>query len=214
MSSGSSSDSVAKYAPQEVIDNFWEDFITKKPAKVTRIFPSSLYANLLPPKHKPGKSVGKNAAESYEDAAAECRARVKKVVTECHRTNEKFTDPEFDIEYLSDRNCLEGLKYWYNDQPITADSSVSPDSLGDALSTLLRSNVLAHTSAAFNLEIASKVLTGSGSDAGPVNGSGSCPGSVHRVDWIFEKPEFEIDGFDSSDVVQVGNLNVRDGLVL
>ena len=213
MSSESSSDSVAKSAPQEVIDKFWDDLITKKPAKVTRIFPSSLYANLLPPKHKPGTSTGKNAAESYETAAAECRARVKKVVTECHRTNEKFTDPEFDIEYLSDRNCLEGLKYWYNDEPTATGSSVSPDSLGDALSTLLRSNVLAHTSAAFDLETASRVLAGTGSGSGPVNGSGACPGSVHRVDWIFEKPEFEIDGFDSSDVVQVGNMDVQDHLV-
>jgi hypothetical protein len=129
---------MATNAPQEVINQFWENLITKKPAKVTRIFPSSLYANLLPPKTKRGTSVGKNAAESYEAAAAECRARVKKVVTECHRTNEKFTDPEFDIEDLSDRNCLEGLKYWYNDQASTAGASVSPESLGDAFQSIGR----------------------------------------------------------------------------
>lgn len=35
--------------------------------------------------------------------------------------------------------------------------------------------------------------------------SGSGPQSVHRIDWIFEKPSFTVDGFDCSDVQQGQN---------
>jgi len=76
-------------SPQDALNNFWENLITKKPGKVTNIFPSSLYANLLAPQRKSGPAKGKNAAESYQAAADECRARVKRIVRECHRTNEK-----------------------------------------------------------------------------------------------------------------------------
>jgi hypothetical protein len=198
MSSVASCDSQITNAPQQAINDFWEGLITKKPAKVTKIFPSSLYAHLLPPQRKPGTSTGKNAAESYEAAAAECRARVKRIVRECHRTNEKFTDPEFDIEDLSDKNCLQGLKYWYDEKAATTASTVSPGQLGSALATLIKADVLMTNAAPFDIVTASKLLTG----AGPDDDDCARPGSVHRVDWIFEKPQFEIDGFDSSDVCQ------------
>lgn len=76
-------------SPQEALNDFWENLITKTPGKVTNIFPPSLYANLLPSKKKVDVAKGKNAAESYQAAADECRARVKRIVRECHRTNEK-----------------------------------------------------------------------------------------------------------------------------
>ncbi|KAF2127810.1 cysteine proteinase [Dothidotthia symphoricarpi CBS 119687] len=185
--------------PQEVINEFWENLITKKPAKVTKIFPSSLYAHLLPPKRKQGTAIGKNAAESYQAAANECRARVKRVVRECHRTNEKFTDPEFDIEDLSDKNCLEGLMHYYEEQPVAAASSVSPRQLGDALSTLIRADVLMQNIAPIDFATTAKVLASGGEEYS------SGPGSVHRVHWVFDNPKFEIDGFTSSDVVQGSN---------
>lgn len=202
MSSVASNDSEVTNAPQDAINDFWESLITKKPAKVTKIFPSSLYANLLPPQRKSGTSTGKNAAESYEVAAAECRARVKRVVRECHRTNEKFTDPEFDIEDRS-QNCLRGLKFWNNDKPIaTGSSTVSPDQLGYALSTLIQSEVLQQNAASVDLVTASRLLQNTNFDG---NDEGPSPGAVHRVDWIFDKPQFEVDGFNSSDVVQGAN---------
>lgn len=201
MSSVSSSDSQVTNAPQEAINEFWEGLITKKPAKVTTIFPSSLYTNLLPPPRKPGTSTGKNAAESYEAAAAECRARVKRIVRECNRTNEKFTDADFDIEYVYDKNCLQGLKYWYDEKPATASSSVSPSQLGSALNTLIQADVLLQNAAAVDFVSAAKVLNGSSDDSD----DGPNPGSVHRIDWIFDNPQFEVDGFHSSDVVQGAN---------
>ena len=87
MGSNSSDDDFK--GPQEELNDFWENLITKKPCKVTNIFPSSLYANLLPTQQEPGPAKGKNAAESYEVAAKECRARVKQIIRECHRTNKK-----------------------------------------------------------------------------------------------------------------------------
>ncbi|CAK7232964.1 hypothetical protein SBRCBS47491_008447 [Sporothrix bragantina] len=50
-----------------------------------------------------------NAAASYETAAQACRAAVARIVRECHRTNEKFTDPAFNLEVDPQRNCLRGL---------------------------------------------------------------------------------------------------------
>lgn len=85
--------------PQELVSDFWSKFFAKKQGKVTSIFPKSLYASLLPSLKDPrGTASSRNAAESYESAANECREKVKRIVRECHRTNEKFTDPDFDIE--------------------------------------------------------------------------------------------------------------------
>ncbi|PVH99308.1 cysteine proteinase [Periconia macrospinosa] len=127
------------------MNKFWDEHVNKTPSKITNIFPPSLYANLLPPKQKPGAKTGNSVLASYEAARDECRARVKRIRQECLRTNEKFTDPDFDIEL--DWRCK--VK-----------------------------NYLYHT------------------------GDDKVPGSVHRVDWIFEKPSFTIDGFSGSDVKQ------------
>lgn len=197
-----SSDNSYIGAPQEAINEFWENLITKKPAKVTKIFPSSLYAHLLPPPRRPGTVTGKNAAESYQAAAKECRARVQRIVKECLRTNEKFTDPDFDIEDLADKNCLEGLMYWYKDPPVAPTSaSMRPSRLGSALNTLIQSEVMLNNAAAVDFPMLANVLNSNSLISKDDDG----PGSVHRVDWIFEKPQFEIDGFSSSDVVQGSN---------
>ncbi|KAF2713281.1 cysteine proteinase [Pleomassaria siparia CBS 279.74] len=187
-------------APQELLNEFWENLITKKPGKVTNIFPSSLYANLLPPIRNPGPSKGKNAAESYQVAANECRTRVKRIVRECQRTNEKFTDPEFDIEGDGGtKNCLQGLMNWYYD---TSPSGTAGDpwKLGKALSTLVEVGLLATPSIDVDLAAASKALGFSES-----SGSSRGPKSVHRIDWIFDNPSFTVDGYSSSDVQQGQN---------
>ncbi|KAF2279234.1 cysteine proteinase [Westerdykella ornata] len=143
--------------PQQRLDDFWDNLITKRPGKVTNIFPPSLYANLLPNPRQKDAPQGRNAAESYQAAADECKARVKRIVRECHRTNEKYTDPDFDIE--GDHrigNCLEGLMKWYRTDEPRIPSEPKP-------------------------------------------------GSIHRIDWIFEKPAFTVDGFSSTDVQQGAN---------
>ena len=200
MSCVTSNSNETNSATQEVINEFWENLITKKPGKVTKVFPTSLYKNLIPPPRRPGIVQGQNAAESYETAAKECRARVKRIIRECQRTNEKFTDPDFDI---TDReyNCLNGLLQWYEDaEPRSSQTTVSPTRLGFALDTLIQAKVLTEDVAPFSLNNTANVLLNTG--PGFQNGG---PGSKHRIDWIFEDPKFVIDGFTSSDVVQGAN---------
>lgn len=138
--------------PQEAVHEFWDKYFTKKPGKVTSIFPRSLYASLLPRSLPRGVSSARNAAESYEAAAKECREKVARIVKECYRANEKFTDLDFNIESDWYQNCLKGL--------------IRPES-GENDSTV-----------------------------------GSDPGSVHRIDWIFDNPEFTRGGYDASDIKQ------------
>src|SRR5688500_11379484 len=91
--------------PQEAVHDFWDKYFTTKPGKVTSIFPRSLYASLLPLGLPRGASSARNAAESYEAAAQECRDKVERIVKEARRNNEKFTDPDFDIESDWSQNC-------------------------------------------------------------------------------------------------------------
>ncbi|KAK4166203.1 cysteine proteinase [Cladorrhinum sp. PSN259] len=130
--------------PQELVHEFWDRYFTKKPGKVTRIFPRSLYATLLPAGQSGGATSTRNAAESYEAAAKECREKVKRIIRECNRTNEKFTDPDFDIEWDWANNCLNGLvrdEYEYQSGD-AGSGSVPAWQLKDSLDTLVQANVL------------------------------------------------------------------------
>jgi hypothetical protein len=198
----SSNSQIANH-PQQALNEFWETLVAKSPSRVTRILPSSLDGNLPPRPSQPGTWKGRNAAESYKAAAAECRADVRRIVQECRRTNEKFTDPEFDINDLPDKakNCLYGLKHWYEDRESSLKSAVGLKEVGTALSTLIQANVLTQSSALVDIAAASRLLTNA--DAGKKDGSG--PRCVHRVEWIFDNPHFEIGGFDSSEVIQGSN---------
>jgi len=93
------------------------------PGKVTSIFPKSLYASLLPPLRDPRDTASsRNATESYETAAEECPEKVRYIIREWNRTNEKFISLDFDIETDPDKNCLNRLvRYEY--EPPSDDSS-------------------------------------------------------------------------------------------
>lgn len=198
--------------PQELVTEFWDQFFVKKPGKVTRIFPRSLYETLLPPSQPQGVSSSRNATDSYQAAVKECKEKVKRIVRECERTNEKFTDADFDIEgdfYI--RNCLHGL---------THDADLE--------------EFYGELEALYNLEGAKGAKKGGKSPRGPAHGvprsaedaletpaapaaeGGNnaregvkagwretfSPGSVHRLDWIFESPQWTKDGYSSSDIKQ------------
>ncbi|PVH92365.1 cysteine proteinase [Periconia macrospinosa] len=202
--------------PQDVVETFWSNMITKKPSKVTNIFPATLYANLLPPFPQPGKVTGQNAAESYQAAADECRARVRRIVRECQRTNQKFTDPEFDIEEDAARaragasNCLEGIARSLVDEAegqgegVGDVSGIDSEDVGLALKIL--GKISGTTAVTIDLASTARVLgADGGSGGGGDGGSTANPLSIHRIDWIFENPSFTVDGFSSSDVRQGGN---------
>lgn len=85
---------------------------------------------------------------------------------------------------------------WYRDE-VTTTPSVSASRLGSALSTLVESGTLMADGLAFDLNATAKLLNNN-----RYNNEEGGPGSVHRVDWIFENPQFAVDGFSSSDLKQ------------
>ena len=54
-----------------------------------------------------GLQVQENAAKSWEEAAAECKAKVAAIVKECERLNQKYRDAQFDLE--ANQYCLQSL---------------------------------------------------------------------------------------------------------
>jgi hypothetical protein len=76
------------------------------------VIPKNLLAKKASEKSPKGLVKGRNAAASYEEAAAICKEKVEKIVHECHRTNTKYLDPHFDIEtdLEWDKDCLTQLK--------------------------------------------------------------------------------------------------------
>lgn len=185
----------ASKTPQGGINEFWSKFSSKKPSKVTSIFPRLLYASLLPQHPDPrGLASARNARESYEAAARECRAKVDGIVRECHRTNEKFTDNDFDIEGDTRGNCLNGLSY------------VSEDDDGDSTTTSSSRNTASATRrGGGDPEAHQRGHGGIPREDGVEAGGCYSPGSVHRLHWLFKDPQFTIDGFSSSDIQQGGN---------
>ena len=132
-------------SPQGLVFQFWSDYHSKTPGRVTSVLPPNNY-ELIPESELPHSTL---KTLTYKEAVQQCRDDVRAIVKDCKRTNNKFTDPEFDIEkdFLnSDYNCLFGL---------------------------------------------SRVSDGDGDD------EITKPGSVHRIPWIFNKPEFVTNGFNA-----------------
>jgi hypothetical protein len=211
-------------SPQQVLYDFWDSFIVKSPGKVTSIFPHSLYANLLPPKRAEDRpAVDRDAAESYETAAAECRKKVQRIVSECRRTNEKFTDPDFDIEDdFEYGDCLHGLLCMddYDAEEVEEEPRLSVGELKDCLDMLAESRILgAKSTTMLDMNAVRNCL-----DKYRQDKTGDKPGAVHRVDYIYEKPAFCIDGYSTGDIRQgalgncwwvsaVATLCSREGLI-
>ncbi|KAK3372083.1 hypothetical protein B0H63DRAFT_288176 [Podospora didyma] len=189
-------------APQDLVGDFWQSFVTKKPGKVTAIFPSSLYETLLPhPQDADSGTSKRNFGQGYEAAAAECRTKVARIVRDCKRTNTKWTDPNFDIRG-SQRDCLVGL-LWQRPSP-----RANPWSVDDALSTLQENQVLGEAPLVLDIPTLRKILTRKpiyDEDSNNDETFDPDPGSVHRVNWIYEDPQFTINGMTDSDIMQGSN---------
>ncbi|QDS76058.1 hypothetical protein FKW77_005657 [Venturia effusa] len=188
---------------QQALNEFWDGFTSKKSEKIFQIFPRSLYANLLPPIGTTATASRKRVSTSYHMAASQCKERVERIKRECHRTNEKFTDTEFDIEFdlTWKRNCLKGLSS-SSTKSHQATSAHDPD-LRDALTTVLASNLFAEdASILVNMTALQSALEDDYSGLQELS-----PATTHRTDYIFEDPSFSANGFSSSDVRQGGNAN-------
>ncbi|KAJ5650659.1 Alpha/beta hydrolase fold-3 [Penicillium longicatenatum] len=84
--------------PQESVKQFWEQFNTKYPGKVYTVLPDNPYARTRAKRVPNGVIRGQEAVKSYEQAKRECQKSVDRIVKECERVNQKYTDPHFDIE--------------------------------------------------------------------------------------------------------------------
>ncbi|KAL8741673.1 MAG: hypothetical protein Q9190_005747 [Brigantiaea leucoxantha] len=109
---------IKKRIPQRNVDEFWDKFTTKFPGKVLSILPANIYVKTKAAQAPKGIIHGRGTARSYDEAAAECRASVRKIAAECRRVNLKFHDKYFDIETDLKRNrrdCLHQLNESEND---------------------------------------------------------------------------------------------------
>lgn len=101
-----------KQAPQDTIKQFWEKFNSKYPGKVFTVLPDNALARKKAAKTPKGAVQGVRAAKSYEQAKAECERDVDRIIRECRRTNQKYRDPHFDIEWdlkSGMRDCIDSL---------------------------------------------------------------------------------------------------------
>ncbi|KAL2001045.1 hypothetical protein VTN02DRAFT_2304 [Thermoascus thermophilus] len=101
-----------KQDPQETVRQFWERFNTKFPGKVFTILPGNPHARTKAAHVPKGIIHGQDAVTSYEKARRECQRAVDRIVKECERVNQKYTDPHFDIELdlkSGKRDYLDGL---------------------------------------------------------------------------------------------------------
>lgn len=99
--------------PQDILTQFWDQFNTKCPGKVYTVLPDNPYARSKAARTPKGTIQGQNAAKSYDQAKRECIRSVNRIVQECERVNQKYTDPHFDIEVdlkSRRRDYLDGLE--------------------------------------------------------------------------------------------------------
>lgn len=96
--------------PQDIIKKLWSNYDPEYHGKITQILPDAVPTTTkLPTKPK----ISENAADSYKEARMRCEHAVKMIIAECIATNQKYTDPHFDLErdlkLTQARNCLNGL---------------------------------------------------------------------------------------------------------
>ena len=102
---------IRKVSPQSAVHQYWQKFSTQYPGKVFAVLPSNPHARQK--RHQRPSYTGKRVAKSYEEARNECVRDVDRIVKECRRTNQKYRDLHFDIEWdlkAHQRDCLDGLE--------------------------------------------------------------------------------------------------------
>jgi len=89
----------------------WDKFLAVEPkrAKTTSTTLKKTLGEEQAVEQSPGDGlqVEENASKSWEEAAAECRAKVNAIVRECERLNQKYRDAIFDLE--QNTYCLRSL---------------------------------------------------------------------------------------------------------
>ncbi|KAK0253072.1 hypothetical protein LTR01_005544 [Friedmanniomyces endolithicus] len=134
----------------------WDNFLAIQPkrAKTASRMARMVEAEKQAVDETPGDGlqVRERAAKSWQEAAEECKGKVKAIVEECKRLNRKYVDYQFDLE--AGPYPLQDLRGVYPQAIMRSDGSVEP------------------------------------------------PPWVKRVEDIFDKPQFYVDGATPTDVHQ------------
>ena len=85
--------------PQAAVDKFWRDFISNKPGKTFAILPGNVRAKRAAIRASIYAETPTSALASYEQAAKVCKTDIDNIVRDCLRMNQKYKDPNFDIEW-------------------------------------------------------------------------------------------------------------------
>ncbi|KAH6898145.1 hypothetical protein B0T10DRAFT_471882 [Thelonectria olida] len=98
-----------KLPPQKSINRIWKKFSKRK-------FHTALAVLPFDPVQPPAISDQPNALLSagYDQAVADCRRKVEKIIKECKRVNMRYRDPGFDLDWdlkYEKGNCLNSLGY-------------------------------------------------------------------------------------------------------
>lgn len=99
-------------AVKKIDDDFypaWDRFLAKAPNRTSSI---STLAKRVAQTEKAAhndenglKVKEESSVKSYDQAKAECKAKVRAIVTECRRLNQKYVDRHFDLENEED-DCI------------------------------------------------------------------------------------------------------------
>ncbi|RKK85890.1 hypothetical protein BFJ71_g14048 [Fusarium oxysporum] len=161
---------------QTQIMDFWSRLHSRTPRLVTSIFPTNLHSLLLADDACYPKPF--IIAQSYDIAARQCQSQVQSIVNQCNISNTKFHDTDFDIE---------------------SDFATSQNNYLFDLTRCIDQTSRRGKDAFINGSPRSSRQYSSHSNK---DDETSLPGSVHRIPWIFENPQFTVSGFSSSDIQQ------------
>ena len=87
-------------SPQDSIDEVWDRFSVKISSKAINILPTS------PQRAAFSQLQGQLVTADFETAATSCTKHVNKIIEECRRINQRYRDPNFDIDW--DLKLLKG----------------------------------------------------------------------------------------------------------
>ncbi|UKZ78679.1 hypothetical protein TrVFT333_006425 [Trichoderma virens FT-333] len=170
------------------LTQFWSNYLAAPSATRTPTLPYG-FNNIRTELSHHLLSLGATT-QNYEEARKQCEAKVLAAVSECRRTNMMFVDFQFDIEgdLINHQNCLYSLdREWLSKEDEKINCACTPKVVKRSVPRVFKK--AAKAGDAVNHEF---------NHSSPFEP----PKSVHRVSWIFKKPQFVVDTFSGYNTKQ------------
>ena len=161
---------------------------------VTTTLPQSIFVEGFHDQVPKNPGVAENVMADYQRAVEKCIAKVEKISKECRLSNQKYTDPTFDL--FKEDYCLRPLSTCVPPERGAGDEKPIDPPPGPPKMTLSVDN-----ETPINLTMFISPRRDVPDDV-PEASPGHQPQSVKRVEQIFDKPEFFVDGATADDVRQ------------